>query len=281
MTKDPNIQWHPAFCSAMRLELKDDAEYLEYRNEYNLNTKPLQMDLLIIKKLKELEIKNEIGKLFRTHNIVEYKSPDDSMNVNTYLKVLAYAYLYKSYEEHVDDIGLNEITITLVRERNPVKLFQWFADNGYEIVETYKGIFYITKEGCFPMQILVSRKLSKENQKWLTLLSRNLEKADAERAVLQIEALEERSEKNHGDSVLQVAMKEYEKLFKRLKDEIEMCQALRELFEPELNEAVQQGMQQGMRNVILKFLNAGSTLGEISRIMEMSLEEVEAIVKSE
>ena len=60
-----------------------------------------------------------------------------------------------------------------------------------------------------------------------------------------------------------------------------MCQALRELFEPELNEAVQQGMQQGMRNVILKFLNAGSTLGEISRIMEMSLDEVEAIVKSE
>ena len=186
------------------------------------------MDLLIIKKLKELEIKNEIGKLFRTHNIVEYKSPDDSMNVNTYLKVLAYAYLYKSYEEHVDDIGLNEITITLVRERNPVKLFQWFADNGYEIVETYKGIFYITKEGCFPMHILVSRKLSKENQKWLTLLSRNLEKADAERAVLQIEALEERSEKNHGDSVLQVAMKENEKLFKRMKEEKEMCQALRE-----------------------------------------------------
>lgn len=58
-----------------------------------------------------------------------------------------------------------------------------------------------------------------------------------------------------------------------------MCQALRELFELELNEAVQQGMQQGMRNVILKFLNAGRTLGEISRIMEMPLEEVEAIAR--
>ncbi len=85
MTKKANTQWHPAFCSAMKLELKDDAEHLDYQNEYNLNTKPLQIDLLIVKKIKEVELKNQIGKLFRTHNIVEYKSPEDSLNVNTYL----------------------------------------------------------------------------------------------------------------------------------------------------------------------------------------------------
>ena len=37
-------------------------EFLEYFNEYNLNTKPLQIDLLIIKKLCKTELRNEIGK---------------------------------------------------------------------------------------------------------------------------------------------------------------------------------------------------------------------------
>lgn len=46
-------QWHPAFCSAMRLELIEDEAYLDYQSEYNLNTKPLQIDLLIVKKMQE------------------------------------------------------------------------------------------------------------------------------------------------------------------------------------------------------------------------------------
>ena len=44
-------QWHSAFCSAMELVLQDDREYLDFIREYNLNTKPLEVDLLVIKKL--------------------------------------------------------------------------------------------------------------------------------------------------------------------------------------------------------------------------------------
>ena len=126
MTKELKTQWHPAFVSAMKLELIEDAEYLDYTSEYNLNTKPLEMDLLIVKKDKDVEIKNEIGKIFRKHNIVEYKSPDDSMNLNTYMKVIAYACLYKAYENYLDEITLDQITITMVREKKPRKLFHWF-----------------------------------------------------------------------------------------------------------------------------------------------------------
>ena len=80
MTNVRKTQWHPAFCSAIKLELIEDAEYLNYMNEYNLNTKPLQIDLMIEKQNDDVEIKNEIGKLFRRYNIVEYKSPEDSLN---------------------------------------------------------------------------------------------------------------------------------------------------------------------------------------------------------
>ena len=228
MTNERKTQWHPAFCSAIKLELREDAEHLEYTSEYNLNTKPLQMDLLIVKKEKNVEIKNEIGKIFRKHNIIEYKSPKDFMNENTYLKVVAYACLYKSYEEHVDNIKINEITITLVREKKPKKLFHWFEKNGYQINEVYKGIYYVEGENLFLTQIIVSSQLSEESQKWLTLLSSNLERKDAERIVSQIEELTGRNEKMYGDSVLQVAVKENRKMFDRLKEDGRMCEALRE-----------------------------------------------------
>ena len=281
MSKELKTQWHPAFVSAMKLELIEDAEYLDYTSEYNLNTKPLEMDLLIVKKEKDVEIKNEIGKIFRRHNIIEYKSPDDSMNLNTYMKVIAYACLYKAYETHVDEIALDEITITMVREKKPVKLLHWFEKNGYQIKEVFKGIYYVTKENQFLTQIIVSRQLSKVNQKWLTLLSKDLDKEDVRRTVAQIETLTEENERIHVDSVLQVAMKENKKVFGQLKEEKKMCQALREFFEPEMKEAVNKAVLKDRIDTVRNAVKNGSSVEDISRVMGISLAEVEAIVKSE
>ena len=165
MTKEIKTQWHPAFCSAVKLELIENKDDLDYENEYNLNSKPIQIDLLVIKKSKDVEIKNEIGKIFRGHNILEYKSPQDSMNVDTFIKVIAYACLYKASEVHVNDICLEDITITLIRERRPRELFKWFTKHGYEICEKYPGIYYVNKDGNFPIQVIVSSRLAKENLK--------------------------------------------------------------------------------------------------------------------
>ena len=61
-------------------------------------------------------MKNEIGAIFKGHNIMEYKSPDDELNIDTFFKVIAYACLYKSKGHSVDDIKAHDITITFVRE---------------------------------------------------------------------------------------------------------------------------------------------------------------------
>ena len=70
-------QWHLPFCASMQLELKEYKSILEYLMEYALSTKPLLIDLLVIKKLRGIEIENEIGCRFRSHNVIEYKSPDE------------------------------------------------------------------------------------------------------------------------------------------------------------------------------------------------------------
>ena len=75
---DMEIQWHPGFVAAMNLELADNRDKLIYEKEYNLNLRPLEIDLLVIKKDKNLQLANEIGKIFQGYNIMEYKSPQRS-----------------------------------------------------------------------------------------------------------------------------------------------------------------------------------------------------------
>ena len=50
--KDANVQWHPGFIGAMNLELKKNRDDLFFEKEYNLNTKPLEIDLLVIKRIQ-------------------------------------------------------------------------------------------------------------------------------------------------------------------------------------------------------------------------------------
>lgn len=79
--EDTKKQWHPAFTAALMLELKKSWGNLVFEKEHNLNTKPLEIDLLVIKKNAAVMVENEIGKLFKGHNIIEYKSPKDHLDI--------------------------------------------------------------------------------------------------------------------------------------------------------------------------------------------------------
>lgn len=94
--KKTKLQWHPAFGAALRITLQDELQYLEMQEEYLLSKQPLQMDILIIKKLKDVPIRKTIGRIFRKHNIIEYKSPGDSLSINDFYKVYGYACIYQS-----------------------------------------------------------------------------------------------------------------------------------------------------------------------------------------
>ena len=286
MTKDARTQWHPAFCSAVRLELIENKAELDYENEYNLNSKPIQMDLLVIKKSKDVEIKNEIGKIFRGHNIMEYKSPQDVLNLDTYVKVVGYACLYKASEVHAGDIELDDITLTLVREGKPRELFKWFEKNAYEVREVYQGIYYVEKEGNFPIQVIVSGKLSVRNQKWLTALSSKLSQKDAERILIQTEKLAQQEEKVYANSVLRVAVDENMDMFYKISrgESGDMVfDSLRELMKEDLDEATrigeEKGKEIGKEGLILGALKNNSSAEEIARVLGISLEEVQAVEK--
>ena len=156
------LQWHPAFYASMQIELAEDAPMLTFENEHLLSTKPIQIDVLIIKKQPDYKVKKNIGQIFRNHNIVEYKAPGDYISIEDYYKAFSYAYLYKASVKYTDEIPLDELTITFVCPKYPKKLFTHLTTvRKLSINNVNDGIYYIQND-TLPVQVLISSKLSED-----------------------------------------------------------------------------------------------------------------------
>ena len=118
------LDWHSGFEGGLMLSLRDYAKDLEIEREHPLSKEPLRVDFLIIKKHSGVVIDNAIGRKFRVYNLIEYKNPNDELDIDVLWKVIGYSCLYKSMGTTVNEIKSEEITISIFRSRKPVKLFK-------------------------------------------------------------------------------------------------------------------------------------------------------------
>ena len=278
---DTKKQWHPAFTAALMLELKKSWGSLVFEKEHNLNTKPLEIDLLVIKKDAAVMVENEIGELFRGHNIIEYKSPKDHLDIDTFYKTEAYAGLYKAYGKTVDAIKADDITVSLIREAKPEGLFRYFKKHGAAVSNPHNGIYYITEGVLFPTQVIVTRELEGELHTWLKPLSGNASEEDMRRLFRETSILEGKSDRELADSVLEVSVKANKQLVEKLRGDDDMSQALLEIMEPVLlerekqieirvkKECIKEGIREGIRGLVDVLRDLGHDDNEIkSAIMK-------------
>ena len=128
------IQWHPAFCAAAEIELYQNRKELEFKKEYNLSQKPLQIDLLIVEKRGDVQIENEIGHIFRKHNIVEYKPPEDGKR-----RVAAYARVSTNREEQQNSYEAQiRYYTSYIKEQKEWEFAGMFSDEGFTGTSTEK-----------------------------------------------------------------------------------------------------------------------------------------------
>ena len=162
MEKKEVLQWHPAFFAGIQIELEEEREHLSFENEHQLGTKPKEIDVLIIKKDGTHPIHKNIGRIFRGHNLIEYKSPADSLNIDDFYKVYGYACFYKSDSSLADVIPIDDLTITFVCHRYPRNLMEHLTKKrSFQIQETESGIFYVTGD-FIPIQIIVTKNFRKK-----------------------------------------------------------------------------------------------------------------------
>jgi hypothetical protein len=174
MNDNGKLFWHGPFFEGLQLDLHQYREILSYEKEHELAKEFLIVDVVVIKKSEGAKIAKDIGRIFRGHNLVEFKSENDSCSVRDYNKVIGYAQLYSSFE----DVPLSNITVTISLTMYPTALERYLKTEMNQTIEAKgDGIYYITGEK-FPVQILENKKLSKENL-FLRNLRSNLTAEDA------------------------------------------------------------------------------------------------------
>ena len=178
-----SIKWHPGFCSAMELEFLQYKDLLDFNREFPLSKEPLRIDLLMIKKIKDVVLDIDIGRLFKTYNIIEYKSPKDGLTIDDYIKTVGYAYLYKGLGATVDAVPLSELTATIVRDTEPTELFKKIQSEGGSIKEKYPGVYYINGVVSIPTQFILTSSLSKNFHVCLRVLSNKASEDDVKRFI--------------------------------------------------------------------------------------------------
>ena len=242
------LQWHPAF-----------------EREYLLSSKPMAIDVLIIKKKNAEPIHKNIGKIFRQYNIIEYKSPSDSLSVDDFYKVYGYTNFYKADTGKVNEIPIQELTITLVSKRYPRELIRHLKEvRHYTIDNPEEGIYYVIGD-ILPIQILVTNRLSPEKNLWLYSLTDTLKDMSVTRQLL------EDYKKNKDDQLYQAVMEIIVKANKnRLKEgKRDMCNALLELMKDELDEKREEGIKEGESLGESRINQLNLKLSELSRSDEI------------
>ena len=251
-TESDVTYWHPAFYADIQIELQEDADNLEFESEHQLGTNPMEIDVLIIKKETDQPIKKNIGKIFRKYNIIEYKSPDDFLSIDDFYKVYGYACFYKADAPLVDSIPIQELTITFIAEKYPRKLIRHLQKiKNYTVKKTEPGIYQVSGD-FIPIQIIITKTLTRQKNLWLKSLTNKLQEPDHAKKL--IDDYLHHSQNNLYRSVLETIIRANPHIFKEVNEMgdifMEICQ---EKFDRKLKEAVDQEVEKATRNLMENF----------------------------
>jgi hypothetical protein len=162
---------YPGFLAAFMQELKEDAKYLEIQEQDSFALYPLYVNLLILRD-KEHKVKNEIGKIFRTCNVLAYRSSTDPISIEDYHQLMFHAHVCAWF---LPKSGISypakEITATLVYDTYPLDVIKELKEFGFSIEERAKGIYDVLSNSVFSTQIIVIDELEKEKYLFLSAIS--------------------------------------------------------------------------------------------------------------
>ena len=133
-------RFHYGFYAAMENEYDLLNIPLTYEQEVELGKDPVRIDFLVVKKEPDVVTNDPIGEFFRQVNIFEYKSPEDGLSIDDFYKVQAYGLLYKGLGRKVNELPLENITLTIVRHTYPRDMLKMLRDSGIIIINVIAGV---------------------------------------------------------------------------------------------------------------------------------------------
>jgi hypothetical protein len=202
----------------------------------------------------------------RKYNIIEYKSPKDGMNIDDFYKTNGYACLYKGYGKKVNEIPMQELTVSMFRAKHPRKLFTELKREGYKIEKKYPGIYYVTGNLPFPAQIVVTSELDPETHSSLRILTDHADIEDVKHFLTQTSRMTEQEDKNNINAVLQASASANQDVYDDIRRDAMMCQALRELMKDEIDAEINAAVNDAVNSAVSDATNKAETASKLEDI---------------
>jgi len=272
--------FHPAAVSAIRcslLEYQKNGE-VTLKEEHPLSKQAPRIDI-IVKKNRTTQIDRCWARIFRKHNIIEYKSPVDAPpSIYVFNKTIhGYAGLYSSQER----VNLTDMSVTIVCFKKPVKLLETLEKRlEYRVLQKEDGIYYIINKGVAPkkalaVQLVVCSELP-DSEFLLKDLKRGIGHAEAQRLVglkskgeeyreLLLPWLTAMVNENRKFLLKEGYMYDARAMLRKVSDEFGVYD---EVKQEAWQEGKQEGWQEGSRNII-EFLESGHTLEEAKKVFAL------------
>ena len=181
-SKKKQVDWHKGAVSAIRLELLDYEDVLEYKTEYLLaspgsgTNHAQRIDLLVIKKPADYTIPKSIASYFRQFNVFEIKGRNDTLDTDAYHKAISYVSQLIVLSGGRNQYTRRDVTLTLVSFRYPRKLLSHLrslknADGTSKISveKNGEGVYHICGE-TYDTYLIVIKELSQEEYRYMRCL---------------------------------------------------------------------------------------------------------------
>ena len=249
-TNKKRIDWHAGFAGGLELSFRKYSKQIDIDREYELTKQSPRIDFIVIKKAPATVIDNAVGRAFRKYNIIEYKNPNDALNIDVIWKCIGYAGLYKGLGGTVDAIPEDELTITIFRSSYPRKLFGQIKKSRHKDIENpYPGVYLLKGFGPIPIQVVVTRQLTDETFLALKVMMHGASEVDVRHFITETRKLKGKGVKNDADAVLVVSAAANKDLYRKIGKESEMNDVLEEILKDKIDasnaEAEKRGEKRG------------------------------------
>ena len=273
-------RFHYGFYAVMKVEYDIIHANVTYEQEIQLGEDPIRLDFLILKKDASVILSDLIGEFFKAVNLFEYKSPEDGLSIDDFYKAQSYWLIYKGFDRKVNELPIENMTLTLICHSYPRELMKALKNAGFIIHEEYSGIFRVEGKISIPVQVVISSRLPEGEYEGLKLLASGCTKDAvlyyAERAV----ASGDENIKTNAGTVIGVCLDINEKLGSELKEDGVMNEVIRDIFKKDFNEAESRGVNKEKERVATDVLRDGEPLEKIARYSRLAEDTIRNLAKN-
>ena len=274
----PRSDWHRAFERILRFEALPYGSDVEIRVEQELGIDPPRTDYLILDDRKRMMHGKSIFSIFRGHNIVEYKNPNDSLNERVISKAIGYAGMYIGTARFENERQRDDVSISIFRSEKNQELFRNMQQDGTLIQTDIPGIYRVIKLTDLPFQIVITSELEGDEYAAYRALSDKATERDVELVAEQRKQVSDQRTDEMYKKLLEFYEEKNRGILRRIiGGEREMSSILMDVLKPEIDEKVNQEVNRAVsdthKNDLFKYVLKGyMSITDAAHEADMSVE---------